>query len=270
MVIACLHARLQELSLFYDSKFDCAPAPLSQYQSKLSFESPHSFAFEKVPPNARVLDLGCAAGYMAVALKEQKNCYVAGVDAFSISEQKLDAFYHRDLNQGLEGIPVEANDYVLLLDVIEHLAAPEAFLDDLRNRLSKAELIISTGNIAFIVPRIMLALGNFNYGKRGILDLTHTRLFTFKSLSRLLEQSGFIISEKKAIPAPIPLALGDNVVSRMLLKVNSLFNRISPGLFGYQMIFRATARPNVKSLLEAARETSAERVRQFENESTAQ
>ena len=179
----------------------------------------------------------------------------------------MDAFYHRDLNRGWKEFPSSLNDYVLLLDVIEHLAAPEAFMDELRNRLSKAELIISTGNIGFIVPRIMLMLGNFNYGKRGILDLTHTRLFTFSSLSRLLEQSGFVISEKRAIPAPIPLALGDNFVSRALLKINSLLNRVSPGLFGYQMIFRAKARPNVKSLLEAARETSAERVRQFEGES---
>ena len=99
-------------------------------------------------------------------------------------------------------------------DVIEHIGAPEKFLDELRERLSlnpNAQLILSTGNVAFFVTRLMLLLGSFNYGKRGILDLTHTRLFTFASLARTLEQSGFAIDETKAIPAPFPLALGNNL-----------------------------------------------------------
>ena len=33
----------------------------------------------------------------------------------------------------------------------------------------------------------MLLFGQFNYGKRGILDLTHTRLFTFESFRRLFD-----------------------------------------------------------------------------------
>ena len=54
----------------------------------------------------------------------------------------------------------------------------------------------------------MLLLGQFNYGKRGILDMTHTRLFTFTSLRRLLEQSGFRIVEMRGVPGPFPLAMG--------------------------------------------------------------
>lgn len=257
-----VQARLQELSLFYDRKYDCAPAPLSQYTPKFGFSSPHSFALNAVRTNSKVLDLGCGTGYVGFAIQEKKGCRVAAVDACPLRQQRLDAFYVRDLNDGLAGIPIEEHDYVLLLDVIEHLAAPEKFLDELRRTLSlnpKAELIISTGNVAFCVTRVMLLLGKFNYGKRGILDLTHTRLFTFSSMLRTLEEAGFIVLETAAIPAPFPLALGDNVASRFLLACNSLLTRLSRGVFAYQMVMRVKARPTLEALLKEAEEESQSR-----------
>ncbi|MGC2399496.1 MAG: bifunctional glycosyltransferase/class I SAM-dependent methyltransferase [Acidobacteriaceae bacterium] len=256
VVIASIHARLQELSLFYDRRYDCSPGVLHQYQPKLTFESTQRFAINAVAPGAKVLDIGCATGYVAAELKKTKNCRVTGVDRFPLPEDKFDSFYLADLNQGLGGIPVSAHDYVLLLDVIEHIVAPAEFLDDLRSRMGSAELIISTGNIAFIVTRFMLMIGQFNYGERGILDLTHTRLYTLSAMKSLLSQSGFIILETRAIPAPFPLALGDNWLSRLLVNMNSLFIKLAPGLFGYQMIMRVKALPTVKTLLENARQTS--------------
>jgi 2-polyprenyl-3-methyl-5-hydroxy-6-metoxy-1,4-benzoquinol methylase len=247
---------LQELSLFYDRRYDCAPEPLSHYSPKFDFDSPHSFVLKSIAPNSRVLDLGCAGGYVGAALRLQKSCYVTGVDAFPLGTENLDRFYGRNLNDGLAGIPVEEHDYVLLLDVIEHLSSPERFLDELREKLSlnpRAELIISTANVSFAIVRLMLLIGQFNYGKRGILDVTHTRLFTFSSLLRTLAQAGFDIKQVQPIPAPFPLALGGNIVSRALLSINSLLNRIAPGLFAYQMLMRVQARPTVASLLESAR-----------------
>ena len=52
----------------------------------------------------------------------------------------------------------------------------------------------------------MLLVGQFNYGKAGILDRTHTRLFTFRSLRYLLRDAGFRIKRVRGIPAPFPLA----------------------------------------------------------------
>jgi hypothetical protein len=183
------------------------------------------------------------------------------LNKFRLHDESFDEFYHRDLNDGLAGIPVASNNYVLLLDVIEHFVSPEDFLDELRTNLTQGEVIISTGNVAFLVTRLMLMIGQFNYGRRGILDLTHTRLFTFSSLSRLLEQSGFVIVEKKAMPAPFPLAIGNGRFSRFLLKLNSWLIRLSPSLFGYQVVVRAKALPTVKSLLDLAGQTSENKVR---------
>ena len=60
---------------------------------------------------------------------------------------------------------------------------------------------ISTPNISFFMIRIMLLLGFFNYGKRGILDKTHTRLFTFQSFKNLIEDSNYKIINMTGIPA---------------------------------------------------------------------
>ena len=126
-------------------------------------------------------------------------------------------------------------------------------------------MIISTANIGFIIPRLMLLLGQFNYGKRGILDMTHTRLFTFKSFERLLEQCGFDILEMRAVPGPFPLALGDTWLARLLLGVNQALMKISRGMFGYQIFARIKPRPTVSYLLAAAHEESDRKIRALES-----
>lgn len=267
VVISTVKARLQEMGVFYDRKYDCAPQTLAHYMPKLAYPSPHSFAFGLTPQNARVLDLGCAGGYMGAALRVQKNCVVTGVDAVPLEGVELDAFYLRDLNDGLAGIPVREQDVILLLDVVEHLASPELFLDQLYESVSlnpAVQVVLSTANIGFIVPRLMLFVGQFNHGKRGILDLTHTRLFTFASFRRCIEQAGFQVLELKPVPGPFPLAFGDNRFSRFLLAVNSLLIHVSRGLFAYQILARAKPRPAVGYLLNEAYEASDRKVQTME------
>ena len=95
----------------------------------------------------------------------------------------------------------------------------------------------------------MLLCGSFNYGKVGILDRTHTRLFTFRSLQAMLEQTGYKVLEVQGVPAPFPKALGDNWLSRGLLAVNRALIRVSRGLFAYQIFVRVRAMPTVNHLL---------------------
>ena len=110
----------------------------------------------------------------------------------------------------------------------------------------------------------MLLAGQFNYGKRGILDLTHTRLFTFASLRRALEQSGFTITEIGGVPGPFPLALGDTFFARGLTWMNSALIFFSRGLFSYQIMVRARALPTLETLLDRAEAHSAFRLNLLE------
>ncbi|HTA47305.1 MAG TPA: bifunctional glycosyltransferase/class I SAM-dependent methyltransferase [Bryobacteraceae bacterium] len=267
VVAAALRARLQEMGLFYERKFDCAPGDSLPYVPKFNYVSPHSLAFERIRPGSGVLDIGCAGGYMGSYLVQQKQCHVDGIDAFPIVQQGFDAFYLHDLNLGLPRLNYEKYNYALMLDVIEHLAKPEAFLEQLRVALSlnpSTEVMLSTANIGFLVTRFMLLLGQFNYGKRGVLDLTHTRLFTCASFERAVKQAGFDIVERIGVPAPAPLAIGDNFVSRMCVAINRALIRISRGMFSYQIFLRVRPQPTVEYLLKTAQEQSQKRAQALE------
>jgi len=150
-------------------------------------------------------------------------------------------------------------DEVSALD-IEHLKRPEEFMDELRfaTGCKRPEVIITTANIGFFATRLMLLLGQFNYGKKGILDATHTRLFTFRSLRELLRQSGYKILDVRGIPAPYPKALGTNFISRLLVWANEKLISLSRSFFSYQIFVRAQALPTVNNLLCETINTSQE------------
>ena len=265
VIKATLLSRAQDFGVLYERKFDVSTGfgnnPL--YLPKMGFESPHTLTIQRVEAGSSVVDIGCASGYVSRALRE-KHCKVTGIDQFAIGDEvPLDQFIQHDLTD--PGLPIDVGqfDYVLLLDVIEHLPCPEAFVDGLRKARKKdkaPKVILSTGNVGFVLTRLMLLLGYFNYGARGILDLTHTRLFTFASFRQLLEQAGFQIEEVRGIPAPFPLAVGDNWFGRLLLAINRILIRISRSLFSYQIFMVARPLPTLDWLLERAFETTHQRL----------
>lgn len=256
ILTSCILFRTQQLGIFYDPKFDLEFENL-QYQGKFSFESSHSLALTNLKAQESCLIVGCGPLELIRPFL-QKAGKVSIVDMFVGPELRsavanswdtdLDEF---DLQAKTEGLNF---DKVLALDIIEHLRSPEKFLEKLRRSDScyKSEILITTPNVAFLPLRIMLLLGFFNYGKRGILDRTHMRLFTYASLQRALLQAGFEVLEMRGIPAPYPLGIGDTWLSRLLLKINSLLCRVLPGLFSFQVFARARAKPSVELLLREA------------------
>jgi glycosyltransferase involved in cell wall biosynthesis len=260
---AVMVARSQKLGLFYDRRFDCEPAITknAHYEPKLDYASPHTAALELIPAGARVLDLGCAGGHVGAMLRRRKGCHVTGADMFPLGPGvELDAFVRHDLNDGPPPLNFGDYDYVLLLDVLEHLSSPEDFIEQLREALKlvpKTKLLVSTANIGFFINRLMLLIGQFNYGKRGILDLTHARLFTFQSFRRLFEQGGFRVLQTRGIPGPFPLALRNATATRVAMAINGGLIKIARGLFSYQMFFVVQPLPSLEYLLREAHEQSA-------------
>jgi glycosyltransferase involved in cell wall biosynthesis len=262
---AVVRAAAQRLGLLYDRRFDCEPARRSaeRYELKLGYRSPHTLALERVRPGARVLDLGCAGGWLAEALQREKGCRVTAVDRVPLGRPlEVERVIVHDLDQGPPAIDLGEYDQILMLDVLEHLASPESFVEELRDALKltqRPELLVSTANIGFFINRLMLLLGQFNYGRRGVLDLTHTRLFTVASFARLFEQAGFRIVETVGVPGPFPLALGDNTLGHALVTVNQWLIRVSRGLFSYQVFLVVRPLPSLEYLLREAHHHSARR-----------
>jgi glycosyltransferase involved in cell wall biosynthesis len=255
VLAATVRSRLQKhAAIVYHPKFDYE-AGTNVYTSKLGYNSSHQFAVDRVESGKVVLDLACGPGHVGAALKH-KGCTVHGVDRqvpdgvpegyASIQELDLDTIDENSIAFGERRL-----DYLLLLDVVEHLESPEGFLRTLREQFSgyRPEVIITVPNVAFFVQRMGLFLGFLNYGRKGVLDMTHRRLFTFRSLRRLLENEGYVITRMAGIPAPWRLIFGEGLVSRALQCLNEVLIVIHRGLFSYQVACVARPGPSLDVLL---------------------
>jgi len=92
-------------------------------------------------------------------------------------------------------------------------------------------------------------LGQFNYGPRGILDMTHTRLFTVRTIRRLFRQAGFTARETCGIPAPFPLATANRRLAGALLRANQAAIRVSTSLFSYQIFLVLDPPPDLARVI---------------------
>jgi glycosyltransferase involved in cell wall biosynthesis len=258
VVRATMKNVLHRSGVFYQRRFDTDRR--TPYTLKLGYPSSHSFAIEAVPSGARVLDLGAGPALVAGELAK-KGCQIVAVDALTPPEPPAGVkVLVQDLDEELRVSPRDY-DYLLLLDVVEHLKDPEGFLDRLRAQLDyrPKTVILTTANVAFLVQRMMLLAGQFNYGRAGILDRGHTRLLTFRSMRQMLDDVGFRIKKIRGVPAPFPKVFGDGLTGRALVKLNEALIRVSPTVFAYQMYIEAETTPDVDFVLRDTKQHSAER-----------
>jgi glycosyltransferase involved in cell wall biosynthesis len=257
-----IRAALHQKNLLYDRKFDVGPVE-ETYDLKLGYKSSHTMALGAVQKGATVLDVGCGRGYVA-ELMAGTAAQVTGLDQFAPDASPKPNVIYGKWSMDTEPCPVDVSqfDQVFMLDIIEHLKDPEGFMESLRSQAvhKRPEIILTTANVAFLVTRFMLLVGQFNYGRKGILDRTHTRLFTFRSLRELFAQTGYNILDIQGVPAPFPKVLGDGILSRVVMLINDFLIRIPilRGLFSYQIFVRAQARPTVPNLLAQTISTSAD------------
>jgi len=244
-----LLSQLHKAGILYQPEFDVG-FPI-KYPIKMGYKSSHTLALDNVPVYAKVLSLGCGDGYLENKLKE-KHCQITGIDQVVPSNRKaFDSFIKLDLNESSKLPKITDLEVILMMDIIEHLNSPETFLEDLRRKIvgSRSKIILTTANVGFIIVRMQLMLGSFNYGLRGILDFTHKRLYTFKSIEKLMNNSGFKVQKLLGIPAPFPEAIGRGKIGLILVKINDYLIKLSKGLFSYQIYLEAKPVPNLDEIL---------------------
>ncbi len=268
VIMTTLLSRFHKINLLYDRKFDLHKNTNLFYDLKLGYKSSHTLAIHEIREGSRVLDIGCGPGVFARELLK-KSCTTNGIDMYEPEDRKVfNNFYLWDEAKDVFTHDVSPYDFVLLLDSIEHFKKPEMFLDSLRccSRTKRPKVIVTTGNVAFFIVRLQLLMGRFNYGQRGILDLTHSRLYTFKTLRNLFTQCGYKIDKICGIPAPFPKAMGLNLFSRILLAVNDFLIYASKGLFSYQIFMVAIPIPTVEAVLTNSINTSRRKAQEILNE----
>jgi 2-polyprenyl-3-methyl-5-hydroxy-6-metoxy-1,4-benzoquinol methylase len=170
-----------------------------------------------VPATARrVLDVGCGAGALGAALKDERGIEVFGIEGFpdaaAAAKERLDDAICADLDQ-LEELPYEhgAFDAMIFGDVLEHLRKPHRLLRALRPYLAEdGVLVCSIPNVkhwSVLLP--LLVKDRWTYEDAGLLDRTHVYFFTLEEISRMLEETGFdpqSVAVNDHLPLPPQLA----------------------------------------------------------------
>ena len=199
---------------------------------------------KKLPLQSRVLDIGTASGTLA-RMCQGHPLRLFGVEPNPDWAQIAAPLYEKIYVGSIEDAEDEFladYDVVVLGDVLEHLPVPDAVLQRLVGlQPSGSMFIISVPNIANLWIRLSLLMGKFDYTDRGILDRTHLRFFTRKTLLEILKRSGLEMVSLQVTPIPLEL------VSRFFLSmpgswIHALFARLTsllPALLGYQFVLKA-------------------------------
>ena len=158
----------------------------------------HLYAFAAavgVRLSGPALNIGCAGGRDAGQLRLLGASELHGVEPVPRAAETASASYDRVDCCSIDDWrwPGNAYDLVVLADVIEHLAAPDRLLERTRGWLSReGSLLISVPNVRHLSVLWSLAVrGDWRYEEEGILDDTHLRFYTSRSVRRLLQGTGY-------------------------------------------------------------------------------
>lgn len=196
----------------------------------------------------KVLEIGCATGYVGKYLKEKRQCRVSGVELNPDAAAMARQHYEKVVIGDAAALQIydqfsEKFDVILCSNVLEHLTDPAATLARLKKLLAPdGYFVIALPNIAHWSIRLKLLFGNFNYTEGGgILDNTHLKFFTLKTAEQLLKNAGLKIERwsfdwDNGIPKFNGLLLRVPAVGPAVLKC---FYSLRPSLFGFQFIFKA-------------------------------
>jgi len=223
------------------------------YQLKHSPYSSHSLLVDSLPPNGggrRVLDVGCAGGYLGAILAD-KGYRVTGIDTpgacaagFPDSIEMLEA----DLDMGLPPLAGRF-DFIICADVLEHLRRPALLLRELHPLVaSGGRLIASLPNSGHAYFRWNVLRGRFPAEDRGLFDRTHLHFYTWRGWLDLLASTGFQVETLRCSGVPIGLALPrweGSAAVRTLERLSYESARWWKTMFAYQFI--VTARPERES-----------------------
>lgn len=209
----------------------------------------HSQIIKRIPRYAQVLELGCGDGSMSRLMRDCCQAHIIGVDhnpdIVWQAQRYCDYVFTEDLDDphSLDALEGEKFDVITLVDVLEHLKHPEALLKRLQPLLlDEGQILLSIPNIAHASVRLELLNGHFDYEKAGILDTTHLKFFTLKSIQATLAKVGYTLQDVDYTWHDLP----DEVIARYLqaagldVTPQALAKFHEPDAIAYQFILAAS------------------------------
>jgi SAM-dependent methyltransferase len=196
-------------------------------------------------PGTRILDIGAATGTLGKQFAEA-GLVMNGIEPHPAWAQLARPYYVELLSGTLDDASdafLSCYDVVVCADVLEHIAEPTQALRRLLALQSEGcQFLISVPNIANIWIRLNLLLGRFDYTDRGILDRTHLRFFTRRTLCGIFDSVGLRVVELHVTPIPLNLIhpiFQQYAIGRLAHAVLARLTRTFPTLLGYQFVVKA-------------------------------
>ncbi len=158
------------------------------------------------PISGEVLDIGCFVGYLGEKLTEQGNKEVTGVDCLEAaleraSERGLTTVL-ADIDEGVLPFEDARFDLVIAADVLNSVFDPDSAIEEIHRVLKPGgKIVITVPNLAGIGNRMLMLFGKapHNLQERAREGVGHLRLFTFKSLERLLTDYDFKTLKRESV-----------------------------------------------------------------------
>lgn len=242
--------RLHKLGMKRGSKFNFAIASQPRYGLKDDEHSSHAVVSNWVKElNCKeVLDLGCAGGLLAKALKRGWKGSIIGLekdiswkDSPDIKMYKEVIWADLDTNDINKFVGKEQFDAVVAGDVLEHLRRPENTVEQIYKQMKmRGYFIISLPNSNYLPVLLIRKLFPKFRMSRGPLDDTHKSFFNLKSARKLLSENKFSVIEMKVTPAPVPHIFGGfpkNPILGAIYKTSIFLANAFPNYLSYQVVF---------------------------------
>ena len=199
---------------------------------------------------AAVLEIGPATGILTRMLSAEQGCEVTAIEIDPMAAERA-----RSLCKAIHIADIESIEISLLLgdqkfnvvtfgDVLEHLRSPVAALKKVKPYIADDGcVVISVPNIAHASIAYELANGRFDYRPTGLLDVTHIRFFTRKSLLQVIDDAGYVVVDfDRVIVNPEQTEFNTKAYSTAQQQLLHYFESSNSESSTYQFIVRVVPR----------------------------
>lgn len=196
----------------------------------------------RVPRGSRVLDVGCGTGSISSLIIAECGAELVGIEpdpdrAAACRDRGMEVvcgYFDDETADRLGNF-----DIIMFADVLEHVPDPVSLLERAAKHLTpNGRVLVSVPNVAHWTVRWALLRGRFDYQPIGIMDATHLRWFTSRTIERVLTAAGLSVEDHDRTSGAW-MYVYRHFPARFRARWVRALVRFAPDLFGCQHIVSA-------------------------------